>query len=196
MRESEWSAEHIAAHDVTLDEVREAILERPYWMIPGKNDTTLIYDRTYAGRYLPVVAVDDHGAAFIVTARDMTPSEKTVTRGTVTMQTKKKTEDLPRPTEELEELAAYYDEHDTSAEMEHGQWVDPPPMKTTSLRLPTDVVEGLKTLAQGRGIRYTTLLREIVEQAVRGTHPVKGEDLTQTNERLARIEAALTGQPK
>ncbi|HEX3780684.1 MAG TPA: hypothetical protein VHX38_13535 [Pseudonocardiaceae bacterium] len=47
-----------------MAEVREAILEHPYWMTSGKNDTTLIYGRTYAGRYLLVVAVDDHGGAF------------------------------------------------------------------------------------------------------------------------------------
>jgi hypothetical protein len=29
VRDSGWSAAHIAAHGVTLDEVREAILERP-----------------------------------------------------------------------------------------------------------------------------------------------------------------------
>ena len=61
---------------MTLEEVREAILERPYWMTLGKNDTTLIYGRTDAGRYLFVVAVDDHGEAFVVTAREMTPNEK------------------------------------------------------------------------------------------------------------------------
>lgn len=76
VKDSQWSAEHIAAHDVTLDEVRESILEHPYWMTTGKNDTTLIYGRKHAGRYLFVVAVDDHGEAFIVTARDMTPGEK------------------------------------------------------------------------------------------------------------------------
>ena len=35
VRDSAWSAEHIAAHDVTLDEVREAVLERPNWSVPG-----------------------------------------------------------------------------------------------------------------------------------------------------------------
>ena len=35
VRESAWSASHIAAHDVTLDEVREAILEHPYWSVLG-----------------------------------------------------------------------------------------------------------------------------------------------------------------
>jgi predicted DNA-binding protein len=105
--------------------------------------------------------------------------------------TKKKAEDLPRQAEELEELAAYYDTHDTSAEMEHGQWVDPRPMKTTSLRLPTDVVEALKALARGQGMRYTAVVREIIEQAVSGAHPVHDEELAQINERLTRIEAAL-----
>lgn len=76
VKESQWPADHIADHGVTLDEVREAILERPYWMAGGKNDTTLIYGRTYEGRYLLVVAVVDDGEAFIVTARDMTESEK------------------------------------------------------------------------------------------------------------------------
>jgi hypothetical protein len=74
-------ARHIAAHHVTLDEVREAILERPYWSVPGRDGTgrdgtTLVYGRTYAGRYLMVVAVDEGGQAFVVTARDMTDAEK------------------------------------------------------------------------------------------------------------------------
>ena len=30
VRDSDWSADHIAAHDVTLNEVREAVLEDPY----------------------------------------------------------------------------------------------------------------------------------------------------------------------
>ncbi|WP_322748609.1 MULTISPECIES: hypothetical protein [unclassified Frankia] len=60
VKDSQWSADHIAAHGVTLDEVREAILEHPYWMTAGTNETTLIYGRTYGGRYLFVVAVGDH----------------------------------------------------------------------------------------------------------------------------------------
>ncbi|HEY6498911.1 MAG TPA: hypothetical protein VIZ20_05755 [Streptosporangiaceae bacterium] len=76
VQDSEWSASHIAAHGVTLDEVREAILERPSWAAPGREGTILVYGRTYAGRYLLVVAIDENGAAFIVTARDMTDAEK------------------------------------------------------------------------------------------------------------------------
>jgi hypothetical protein len=35
---------------------------------------------------------------------------------------------LQRPADELEELAAYYDTHDTSEEMEHGEWIEPLPV--------------------------------------------------------------------
>jgi uncharacterized protein len=76
IRDSDWSADHIAAHGVTLDEVREAILERPYWAAPGREGTTLAYGRTYAGRYLLVVVIADGEEAFVVTARDMTDAEK------------------------------------------------------------------------------------------------------------------------
>jgi hypothetical protein len=41
VRDSDWSADHIAAHRVTLGEVREAILEHPYWAVPGRDGTTL-----------------------------------------------------------------------------------------------------------------------------------------------------------
>lgn len=75
VRDSDWSADHIAVHGVTLDEVREAILEHPYWAVPGRDGTTVIYGRTYAGRYLLVVALAEGDEAFIVTARDMTAAE-------------------------------------------------------------------------------------------------------------------------
>jgi uncharacterized protein len=76
VRDSDWSADHIAAHGVTLGEVREAILERPFWAVPGQDGSTLIYGRTYEGRYLLVVALAEGDEAFIVTARDMTAAEK------------------------------------------------------------------------------------------------------------------------
>jgi uncharacterized protein len=75
VRDSDWSADHIAAHGVTLDEVREAILEHPNWAVPGRDGTTLIYGRTYAGRYLLVVIIAEGKEAFVVTARDMTSAE-------------------------------------------------------------------------------------------------------------------------
>jgi len=76
VRESAWSADHITAHNVTLAEVREAILEHPYWAAPGRAGTILIYRRTYAGRYLLVVTVAEGDEVFVVTARDMTSSER------------------------------------------------------------------------------------------------------------------------
>jgi hypothetical protein len=36
-------------------------------------------------------------------------------------------EELPRPAAELEQIAAYYDTHDTSEEMDSGTRVDPQP---------------------------------------------------------------------
>lgn len=76
VRDSDWSTDHIAAHGVTLDEVREAILEHPHWAVPGRDGTTLVYGQTYAGRYLLVVTIAEGKEAFVVTARDMTDAEK------------------------------------------------------------------------------------------------------------------------
>lgn len=102
----------------------------------------------------------------------------------------KRDEQLPRPAAELEQLAAHYDSHDTSAEMEHGTWVEPQPMATTSLRLPADVISQLKRQAQARHVRYTTYVRSILESAAHGTLPSEMADIT---ERLERIEQAVTG---
>jgi hypothetical protein len=99
-------------------------------------------------------------------------------------------EQLPRPAAELEQLAAHYDSHDTSEEMEHGMWVEPQPMATTSLRLPAEVISQLKRQAQARHVRYTTYVRSILESAARGTLPSDMADIT---ERLERIEQAVTG---
>jgi len=76
VKDSQWSRDHIARHAVTLDEVREAILERPYWQVKGRNESLLIYGTTDVGRHLLVVVVPDEDEAFVVTARDMTAREK------------------------------------------------------------------------------------------------------------------------
>jgi uncharacterized protein (DUF4415 family) len=106
------------------------------------------------------------------------------------MSMNKDPEQLPRPVSELEELADYYDSHDTSAEMEQGEWVEPQPMATTSLRLPADVIDQLKRQARARHVRYTSHVRSILEQAARGVPPPEIVDIT---ERLERIERAVTG---
>ena len=100
----------------------------------------------------------------------------------------KNSEQLPRPAAELEELAEYYDAHDTSQEMEHGEWVEQP-MATTSLRLPADVIEQLKRQARSRHVRYTSYLRSILEHTARGGPPPEIADIS---ERLERIERAVT----
>jgi hypothetical protein len=76
VRDSGWSADHVAVHGVTLDETREAILEHPHWAALGRDGTILVYGRTYAGRYLLVVVIAEGEEAFVVTARDMTEAEK------------------------------------------------------------------------------------------------------------------------
>ncbi len=93
-------------------------------------------------------------------------------------------EQLPRSAAELERLASYYDSHDTSPEMEHGTWVEPQPMTTTSLRLPADVISQLERQAQARHIRYTTYVRSILEHAASETLPPELADIT---ERLASL---------
>jgi hypothetical protein len=98
-------------------------------------------------------------------------------------------EQLPRPVTALEELAGYYDNHDTSDEMEHGEWVEPQPMATTSLRLPADVIEQLKRQAKARHVRYTAYVRSILERTARtGLLP----EIVDITERLERIERAVT----
>lgn len=104
----------------------------------------------------------------------------------------KRTDPLPRPAEELDALAAYYSTHDTSSEMEDGEWVDPRPMQTTSLRLPADVLDAVKALAQARGQRYTALIREIIEQVVSGQRLAESDEVVvRIDQRLARIEESV-----
>lgn len=43
---------------------------------PGREASTIVTGRTRAGRYLLIVAVDDDGLAFVVTARPMNEREK------------------------------------------------------------------------------------------------------------------------
>jgi hypothetical protein len=106
-----------------------------------------------------------------------------------TMIMTKHSEQFPRPAAELERLAEYYDIHDTSTEMDNGDWVEPQPMVTTSLRLPADVIDQLKQQARTRHVRYTTYVRAILEHAARGGSPPEWAEIT---ERLDRIERALS----
>jgi predicted DNA-binding protein len=81
---------------------------------------------------------------------------------------------------QIEELAEYYDTHDTADEMDGGRVVEPlvDPMVVVSLRLPKHVVDQVRALAAERGVRPTALLREWVEaqvaRAERGAEAVIG----------------------
>ncbi|MBF6211397.1 hypothetical protein IU433_07565 [Nocardia puris] len=51
-----WNDEseaHIARHDVDPSEVQEAA-QRPFHTFAGREETTILLGRTYAGRYLHV----------------------------------------------------------------------------------------------------------------------------------------------
>lgn len=74
VRDRDSSDSHVAANGVSLDEVREAVIERPYWSAPGPEGTTLVYGLTFAGRHLLVVVIAEGDEAIVVTARDMKAS--------------------------------------------------------------------------------------------------------------------------
>lgn len=80
MREIRWtddSEDHIARHDVSPAEVEEVVYMRPRLIDPGRNDTELVFGRTVAGRYVLVVLAEaEDGRSTIVTAREMTDSDR------------------------------------------------------------------------------------------------------------------------
>lgn len=102
-----------------------------------------------------------------------------------------KREKLPRSAEELAELAEHYDSNDTSVEMDAGEWVDPRPMATTSLRLPDTVVTALKEEARRKGVRYTALVREVLEHHL--THPEPTVDVIDIGARLDHLTVLVEG---
>jgi len=105
----------------------------------------------------------------------------------------KESERLPRPAQELEELASYYDDHDTADEMADGQWVEP--MVTTSLRLPRDVFEQLKENARREGKRHTAYIREILEHSLEDTDSGElAEIRTKVDELLRTVKSQETAK--
>lgn len=72
---TEEAEEHIGRHNVGLYEVEEVMLNGP--RIRNYRGRKLLFGRTDAGRYLLVVLRNlSGGSVAIVTARDMTPSER------------------------------------------------------------------------------------------------------------------------
>jgi uncharacterized DUF497 family protein len=80
VREIRWTEraeDHIAAHGVTPTEVEQVVNTRPRLALPGRDKTEYLFGTSDAGRYLLVVlaeAID--GRDYVVTARDMTDSER------------------------------------------------------------------------------------------------------------------------
>lgn len=81
VREIHWtdeSEDHIwTRHKVTPQEVEQVIYSRPRWITPGRDDSTYVFGQTDAGRYpLVVLSEAQTGDHYVVTAREMDPSEK------------------------------------------------------------------------------------------------------------------------
>lgn len=73
---NEESEDHIARHEVAPREVEEVVNSRPIYTVAGRDDTTLVYGSSAAGRRLLVVLSESSdGRWFVVTARNMTDAE-------------------------------------------------------------------------------------------------------------------------
>lgn len=78
---TEESENHIARHDVRPSEVEALVNSRPIRVAVGREGCSLIYGVTSAGRHLLVVLAESvDGRWHVVTARGMTPREKSVFR--------------------------------------------------------------------------------------------------------------------
>jgi len=76
----EWNIRHIARHDVSVDEVREALSDDKVVYLPTYNDRTLSLGRS--GRRLLSIILSEEvkGGYYVVTARDMSEKERKVYR--------------------------------------------------------------------------------------------------------------------
>jgi uncharacterized protein len=80
VREIRWtdkSEDHIAAHNVTPEEVEQVLYARPRLVLKGAEGTEYSFGTTDEGRYLLIVLAESiDGRAYVVTARDMTNAER------------------------------------------------------------------------------------------------------------------------
>ena len=73
VRWTDKSEDHIAAHNVTPEEVEQVLYARPRLVLKGAEGTEYADE----GRYLLVVLAESiDGRAYVVTARDMTNAER------------------------------------------------------------------------------------------------------------------------
>ena len=80
MREIRWTdkpEDHIAAHNITPEEVEQVLYARPRLVLKGPDGTGYVFGTTDAGRYLLVVLAESiDGRGYVVTSRDMTDAER------------------------------------------------------------------------------------------------------------------------
>lgn len=72
-------------------------------------------------------------------------------------------------TDPTDDLRAYYDTTDVSAELAHAELVEPAggaTMVGITIRLPVATLDAARTIARDDGVKVTALLREWVEQRV------------------------------
>jgi uncharacterized DUF497 family protein len=78
---TEDSEAHIARHGVQPSEVEQALYGRPRLRTAGRDGTTLVLGTSNQGRHLLVVIAEAaDGRDFVVTAREMTDTEKRLFR--------------------------------------------------------------------------------------------------------------------
>ncbi len=74
---TEDSETHIGRHNVTPLEVEQSLYSQPRLAVPSRDDTMEVLGRTDASRLLFVLVTKaSDGRDFVVTARDMTVTEK------------------------------------------------------------------------------------------------------------------------
>ena len=74
----EDTVDHIAKHTVSPEEVEEALFneDEPHLILRGCEGRYLFYGKTGSGRFLLVVLTISHRKTRVITARDMTETEK------------------------------------------------------------------------------------------------------------------------
>lgn len=80
VREIRWTEEseaHIARHNLTPEEVEQAVNSGPRFEVAGREASILLYGATDSGRTLLVVLAEAlDGRWYVATARDMTDTER------------------------------------------------------------------------------------------------------------------------
>lgn len=186
---TEESEDHIARHQVAPQEVDEVVNSRPIYTAGGREETTLVYGTTGAGRYLlAVLAEAGDGRWYVVTARDMTGVEARTYRkeGSMTM------------TRRVEELREYYDTTDTSELLEGATSEQPDtpvePMVTYALRLPQPVLAKLREVADHRGVRVSGLMRAWLEERL-GRESAGQDEVIAVDDLLALVAKRAKARP-